>query len=287
MFAFRDRLVKRLALALCLLLPGTLIAETVKVPFGTRVFLQLDQRVTSKKTHNRPGSFVQAHVYRDVVVNKKTIVKAGTPAMVQIGMIKGAKVAGIKGYVELKALQVTAVDGGDLMLTGGYDQSGKSLMALSIALAAIVFVPLIFLKGKQAKLEPGMVFDAMVSQPTEIEVGGSPTATAQIESPKPLTVTVLYEELEGTPDKDIKTLPMLLAIDEANLTSAQVIEVNGTPIDPIPITVIEGILDDKGNQSYRGEVILKALGKHFTRGFNRFTVKVGDATDEVTLDIEL
>lgn len=287
MFAFRDRLVKRLALALCLLLPGTLIAETVKVPFGTRVFLQLDQRVTSKKKHNRPGSFVQAHVYRDVVVNKKTIVKAGTPAMVQIGMIKGAKVAGIKGYVELKALQVTAVDGGDLMLTGGYDQSGKSLMALSIALAAIVFVPLIFLKGKQAKLEPGMVFDAMVSQPTEIEVGGSPTATAQIESPKPLTVTVLYEELEGTPDKDIKTLPMLLAIDEANLTSAQVIEVNGTPIDPIPITVIEGILDDKGNQSYRGEVILKALGKHFTRGFNRFTVKVGDATDEVTLDIEL
>jgi hypothetical protein len=286
-FAFRDRLVKRLALALCLLLPGTLIAETVKVPFGTRVFLQLDQRVTSKKKHNRPGSFVQAHVYRDVVVNKKTIVKAGTPAMVQIGMIKGAKVAGIKGYVELKALQVTAVDGGDLMLTGGYDQSGKSLMALSIALAAIVFVPLIFLKGKQAKLEPGMVFDAMVSQPTEIEVGGSPTATAQIESPKPLTVTVLYEELEGTPDKDIKTLPMLLAIDEANLTSAQVIEVNGTPIDPIPITVIEGILDDKGNQSYRGEVILKALGKHFTRGFNRFTVKVGDATDEVTLDIEL
>ena len=287
MFTFKDRFVKGLTLALCILLPGTLIAETVKVPFGTRVFLQLDQRVTSKKKHNRPGSFVQAHVYRDVVVNKKTIVKAGTPAMVQIGAIKGAKVAGIKGHVELKALQVTAVDGGDVMLTGGYDQSGKSLMALSIALAAIVFVPLIFLKGKQAKLEPGMVFDAMVSQPIEIEVGGTPTATAQIESSKPLTVTVLYEELEGTPDKDIKTIPMLLTIDETKLTSAQVIKVNGTPIDSIPITITEGILDDKGNQSYKGEVLLKALGKHFTRGFNRFTVEVGGATDEVTLDVEL
>ncbi len=287
MFGLGDRFAKGLALALAVVLPGTLIAETVKVPFGTRVFLQLDERITSKKKHNPPGSFVQVHVYRDVVVERKVVAKAGTPAMVQIGRIKGAKVAGIKGFVELKALQVTAVDGGDLMLTGGYDQSGKSLMALSIALAAVVFVPLIFLKGKQAKLEPGMVFDAMVSQPIEIEVGGTDVVEPQLDSSRPLVVTVLYEELEEKPDKDIEAIPMLLAIDETDLTGAQVTKVNGTPIDPIPITVTGGIIDDKGNRSYRVEVDLKPLGKHFTRGFNRFTVSVGGATDEVTLDVEL
>jgi len=164
------KLVKALAVALALSVPSTTVAETVKVPFGTRVFIELDQRVTSKKKQNRPGSFVQARVWRDVVVDGKTVADAGTPVTVQIGAIKSAKVAGKKGSVELKALQVCAVDGTDLMLIGGYDKSGKNLTALSITLAAVVFLPLIFLKGKQAKLEPGLVFDAMVSQPTEVEI---------------------------------------------------------------------------------------------------------------------
>ena len=60
------------AFVLAAWLPGTLVAETISVPFGTRVFIELDQRVTSKKKHNRPGSFVTAHVWRDVVVNGQT-----------------------------------------------------------------------------------------------------------------------------------------------------------------------------------------------------------------------
>ncbi len=90
-----------------------MVADAVSVPSGTRVFIELEQRVTSKKKHNQPGSFVDARIWRDVVVDGHTVVNAGAPVMVRIGEIKGAKVAGVKGFVELKAKQATAVGVGD------------------------------------------------------------------------------------------------------------------------------------------------------------------------------
>jgi len=287
MAASKNQLAKALALALAILVPGTGFAETVNVRFGTRVFIQLDQRVTSKKKHNRPGSFVFAHVWRDVVVNGKTVVEAGTPAMVQIGEIKGAKVAGIKGFVELKALQVLAVDGQDLMLTGGYDQSGKSLMALSIALAAVILVPLIFIKGKQAKLETGTVFDAMVSQPAEVQVEDSTPVKISIGHTQPLTVEVRYKELEGNTKKDLKALPLQLTLEGDVIDNARVVSVNANPIAPIPLTGFAGRPCEEGCVCVDAEVNIKALGKHFSKGYNRFVVQVGEFTDEVLLDVEL
>ena len=136
--------MKAIALTVAIALPGSLFAETVSVPSGTRVFIELDQEVTSKKKHNRTGNFVRAHVWRNVVVDGRTVIEAGAPAFVKIGEIKSAKVAGIKGQLELEALQVTAIDGADVDLEGGYDQSGKGRMALSISLAVFIFLPLIF-----------------------------------------------------------------------------------------------------------------------------------------------
>jgi hypothetical protein len=281
-------IVSVVAFVLAAWLPGTLVAETVSVPFGTRVFIELDQKVTSKKKHNRPGSFVTAHVWRDVVVNGRTVVKAGTPAMVQIGHIKPAKVAGIKGHVELVALHVTAVDGGDLMLTGGYDQSGKSLTALSVTLAVVIFVPLIFLKGKQAKLQPGTVFDAMVSQPTEIKIDDSKPVKIRLARTKPLTVTIPYKQLEGADaQKEMKDLPLRITVEGDMIQGPRVVKVNDVAIEPIPIVVGQARSEEEGYLTADATVNLKALGKHFTQGFNNFTVDVGGRTDDVMLDLEL
>lgn len=280
-------LFKATALSTALLLPGTSIADVVSVPFGTRVFIELDQQVTSKKKHNQSGSFVQAHVWRDVVVDRQTVVQAGTPVMVQIGDIKPAKVAGVKGQVELRALQVSAVDGADLMLTGGYDQSGKSLTALSVTLAVVVFVPLIFLKGKQAKLEPGTVFDATVAQPAQIEIPAARTETVKIRLPRDLEVTVLYEILEQQGEKKTTTLPLFIQLEGKPIESARVISVNGAAIEPIPVEIDELSTVGERTNTATGTVDLKALGKHFGRGFNEFTVEVGEDTAEVMLDLEL
>lgn len=276
-----------LAIAITALLPATAIADVVSVPFGTRVFIELDQQVISKKKKNREGSFVKAHVWRDVVVDGKTVAQTGTPVMVKISHIKSAKVAGIKGHVELEALQVSAIDGADLMLTGGYDQSGKGRMALSITLAAVVFVPLIFIKGKQAKLPPGTIFDAMVAQPTDVDVPDAAPRKVRLGALKSLEVEVLYDILEQQGDKNLKDLPLKIQMYDKSFDSAQITHINNEEIKPIVLEI--GPVEPVGENAYvaTANANLKALGKHFNRGFNQFTVEVAGETAVVMLDIEL
>lgn len=285
----KSGIVSAIAFVLAVMLPATMFAEKVSVPSGTRVFIELDQLVTSKKKQNQEGSLVRAHVWRDVVVDGRKVVEAGSHAMVQIGDIKGAKVAGVKGFVELKALQVPAVDGSDVLLVGGYDRSGKSLVALSVALAVIVFVPLIFLKGKQAKLQPGTIFDAMVANQIHVEVAEADTTVLEAPEAKPLNVEVLYDLLESEPEGEakIKELPLRITLRGDTIAGAQVVEVNGAPIEPIPLTV--GPISSAGEGSVMADatVELKLIGKHFTEGFNRFVVEAGGMTEEVILDLEL
>lgn len=278
-----------LALILATLLPGAAIADTVAVPSGTRVFIELDQRVTSKKKHNAEGSFVRAHVWRDVVVDGRTVVKAGTPAMVQVGDIKGAKIAGVKGHVDLQALQVPAVDGSDLMLVGGYDKSGKNLTALSVSLAVIVFVPLIFIKGKQAKLEPGTIFDAMVANQTHIKFDDNKRVKLKLAQSEPLKVAISYDLIESNEkgEAEVKELPLRITVEGDVIETPRVVKVNDVVIDPIPITLGQAWSEEEGYLTADCGVNLKALGKHFTQGFNSFTVDVGGETDEVMLDMEL
>jgi len=279
--------VKCVSVMVAILLPQLCIADTVSVPFGTRVFIELDQEVVSKHKLNRVGSIVHAHVWKDVVIDGHTVVEAGTHVMVQVSHIKTAKVAGIKGNVELKALQVAAIDGSDLMLTGGYDQSGKSLMALSITLAVVIFAPLIFIKGKQAKLHPGTVFDAMVVQKLDVAVDDSKPAMVELEPANPLEVTVLYEILEQMGEKKVKTLPLQIQMDGEQFDSARVTHVNDVEVKPIPLEVGEVSLIGEDVFVAAGTVDLKKLGKNLNRGFNWFTVDVGGVTDEVMLDLEL
>ena len=285
----RNLAVKALSLLLAALMPGVAIADTITVPSGTRVFIELDQKVTSKKKHNAEGSFVRAHVWRDVIVDGRTVVTAGTQVMVQVGDIKGAKIAGVKGHVELEALQVPAVDGSDLMLLGGYDKSGKNLTALSVSLAVIVFVPLIFLKGKQAKLQPGTIFDAMVANQTRIELGETGRMKLKLAQSTPLTVAVSYDQLEANADgaTEVKDLPLRITVEGDMIQGPRVVMVNGKAINPIPITVGLASAAEEGYLTADATVNLKALGKHFTQGFNSFTVDVGGQTDEVMLDLEL
>jgi len=278
---------KLTAVIVALLLPVVSIADTVEVPFGTRVFIELDQEVISKKKKNREGSFVKAHVWRDVVVDGKTVAEAGTPVMVKISHIKSAKVAGIKGHVELEAMLVTGIDGTDLMLTGGYDQAGKGRMALSITLAAVVFVPLIFIKGKQAKLHPGTIFDAMVANRTDVEVPDAAPRKIKLGTIKPLEVVVLYDILEQLGEKKPKNLPLQVRTYGTPTDSARITHVNEQKIKPIQLEL--GTFESVGENAFvaTANADLKALGKHFTPGYNQFTVEAAGETDVVMLDIEL
>lgn len=280
-------LARTIALAVALALPGSVFAQNVTVPEGTRVFVELDQQVTSKRKHNRPGNIVKAHVWRDVVINGRTVIHSGSPVIVKISDIKPAKVAGQKGTVELEALQVSSVDGSDIQLSGGYGQSGKGRMALSITLAVVVFIPLIFIKGKQAKLPPGTVFDAELKTEATVRIPATQPPPVQPEPKKPLEISVLYGILEDQVDTKITAIPLQIQREGEPVYSAKVTHINEKKIKAIPVDI--GDVSKVGANIWvaTASVALKPLGKHFTPGVNRFVVEVHGLSDEVLFDLEL
>ncbi len=268
-----------LCIVLALMLPAITVADTVTIPFGTTVYCELAETVTSKKKQTAKGDRVRAHVWQDVWVDGHLVIEAGAPIYIRVDKVKKARAAGVKGKLELEALNVTAIDGSDVPLSGGYDKSGKGRMGLSITLAALVAWPLIFIRGKQAVLEQGTVFDAIIRSPVEVHAQDKRQEDRSTLAPN-LSVTVLYDEMN--PESKIKDLPLAMRLREGEVSRAEVVEINGKSISTLPIRLAGA--DDTGVT--RGAVAFKPLSKHFSSGMNRFSVRAGEYTTEVLLEIE-
>ena len=258
------------------LVPFVLTAETVRIPAGTTIYCVLDQDLSTKRKLSsfvQEGESVRALVADDVVVDGRLVIEAGSVVWSKISKAKRAKMAGIKGKLEVASTTVEATDGTTVNLRGGYDRSGKGRKAVSIALAAVVAWPLIFIKGKQAFLDRGVVFDAQTSIPVDIEVESRKAPALRLSEPK-FTVSVLYDAINT--EGKIKTLPLLFENSPEGTGSAYVSAVNGKDIQPIPVPLTEDI----------GQVAFKELSKHFRKGMNEFTVDAGEASANVLLEIE-
>jgi hypothetical protein len=268
---------------LAFLLPATVLpAKTVVIPFGTTVFCELDQAVTTrqKDAHAvQTGDIVQAHVWKDVWVDGHVVIPAGTPVYAKVDRMKKARLAGQKGDLVIEALSVQALDRKDVPIDGGYDRSGKGRMGVTIGLAVALAWPFVFIKGKNVFLEPGTIFDAMVRASTEVEVPDGP-ATVMPATVPAFQVTVPYGEIDL--EKKIKELPLMIRLSERELSKIQIVRVNGEKIFPIQVPLV----GEAGEDTYKGVVDFKALSKHFKRGMNRFELQMGDERAEVLLEIE-
>lgn len=267
--------------------PSLLAARTLRVHAGTPVYGELDERVTSrtKKDRTSVGDLVQAHVWRDVIVDGRAAIPAGAPMMLRVAEVKKSKLAGIRGKIRLEALSITMPDGSDIPLSGGYDKSGHGRKALSITLAAVVAWPLIFIKGKHAILEPGTVFDARIRTTMSITSEQSERRPIRLSGGPSFEVVVLYDAMDAQGKS--KKLPVRLeACDGASPAGARVVSVNDGSIEPLPLQV-GSLRDEDGCTLADATINLKQLGKHFTRGINRFEMEADGQRDEVILDIEL
>jgi len=275
---------KFLCCYLALLLPAAAMpAETVTIPFGTTVFCELDQQVTTRQKEAyavQTGDIVQAHVWKDVWVDGHLVIEAGTPVYAKVERMKKARMAGQKGFLEIEVLSASAVDRKDVVLDGGYDRSGKGRMGVTIGLAVALAWPFVFIKGKNAFLEPGTIFDAMVRASTDVEVADDALRPIKVEGVPSLEVTIPYKELDL--EKKIRQLPLILHVPEGSLSRASVVSVNGNEISPIQVTV----LGDAGEEGYKAVVDFKLLSNHFGRGMNRFEIEMGEYRAEILLEIE-
>jgi hypothetical protein len=265
------------------LLSAQATGATLTIPSGTRIFGELQQEVSSDVKRFEVGDMVTAHVWRNVVVDGQTVVSAGTPMVLQISDITKRKAFGRGGNVELRAVSVTAVDGTEIFLDGGYDKKGENRIALSATLFALVAWPTAFIKGKEAILAPGTVFDASIPANTNVMVADSSRPTIRLTAISDLTVEVLYDELS----EDSKELPIRASLcDRPWRDDATVTAVNDAPIEPI-IVEIDARQWDGACETATGRIDLKDLSEHFAKGINRFTVTVAGEDAEVILDVEM
>jgi hypothetical protein len=274
-----------------LVLFGTSSAETITIPSNTMIYVETDQPVSGKTKQTQEGQVVRSTVWRDVEVNGHVVIKAGTPALVRVDSIKGGRIAGRKGKMTLGAYDTTAIDGTRIDLSGGYLKEGKGRIALTATLAAVVFLPLIFIKGKSADLPRGTVFDAYAKQNIDIDVSGQKKAGQIINlsgavGPR-LQVDVLYDELTAVEKPEMFAFS-ITAPTAANGNFA-IDTINNAKIDPLKLETTSEIVE--GDKStWRGEVKIKDLGKDFKKGINTFeiasTINGERVGEEVILDIQ-
>lgn len=197
--------------------------------------------------------------------------------------ISKRRIAGRGGDVEIQAVSVTAVDGTEIFLDGGYDWQASHRTALSASLSALVFWPAIFIRGKEAVLEPGTIFDATIPANTRVNVPDGRPRTIRLDRASNLSAEVLYDEI----DDNARRLPMRVTVcDKPWPRELHVATVNDVRIDAIPFATAS-VAQQGGCQLGTGDVDLKALSEHFRRGINRFTVEGDGDTAEVVLDIEM
>ena len=149
-------------------------------------------------------------------------------------------------------------------------------------MSALVLWPLIFIRGKEAVLDAGTVFDAAVPADTHVAIGDRPR-TIRLTPASRLTVEVLYDDF----DEKTKALPMRLTLcSEAGPASAQIISINDKDIQALPIALVAG--EPNGEcKTAKGTTELKPLFEHFKKGINRFVVQSGSDKAEVILEIEM
>jgi hypothetical protein len=274
--------------------PVAVSAESAlqQLPQGTRVYLELNQLVSGKRGDAEVGQKVRCAVWRDVIHNNVVFIKAGTAALCKVDKVSHANIAGIKGRLSIGALETTAVDGQTVQMEGGYMKEGKSRMALSISLAAIVFIPLIFIPGKAAELPEGTVFDAFTGPNLDISVNAAAPGSRVIDLSavnSGLAVTVDYADLEA---QDPPKVLRLKISTEGPLPNAFTIDsVNGEPIDkPLALVIASSNADSNGSAAV-AEADIRALAKFFQKGINRFDVAYsghdGRVAAEVVLNVQM
>jgi len=257
-------------------------AEELLIPQGTVVFGQLDERITSNANKFRVGYPVDGHVWKDVVVDGHTIIRAGTPIELRISRLAGKSVGGQSGALQIMAISVKSVDGTEITLGGGYDQSAPDISGLTRALSMFIW-PASFLPGKNAVLDVGTVFDSSIPANTRIVLPDGALPTLKLVPRPDLVVDVLYDDI----DQKEGTLPLSLRLCDKEYTrEAHITAVNDDEVRPILVSIIVGKRGESCHE-FTGRVNLESLKEHFKPGINRFTVSMGGAEATTVLNVEM
>jgi len=150
-------------------IPDLLYAQTqdkVKLNAGTIVALSIEQSANSEA---KVGSLVKFRVIRDVSVEGKVVITAGTIADGTISEVSSSGAVGKAGKVSVKLNSVKAVDGQNVYLSGSIDKQGEDKVVLTVILG-LLCLPLFLLNGGDADIPAGTEVRAYVESDCSIVV---------------------------------------------------------------------------------------------------------------------
>lgn len=140
---------------------------------GTPITIQITEHISSK-----PGVNGTALVKEDVLSKQgEPLIKKGTPVYYQLDK-KKARGVGKPGYINLKYICTTAIDGRIILLKGGNDTVGKDKRSLALGLGiglGVTVLPgvgfsFLGIKGKNAEIPKGTIFkDVIVANNYQID----------------------------------------------------------------------------------------------------------------------
>ena len=142
--------------------------DKVKLANGTPVILRTTEEINSK-TKN-VNEIVNLEVARNVTINGKVVIKAGTPATATIISLEQKGMIGKAGKVQISLEATKAVDGQRIALRSIVTQSGKDEQTTALA-GGIICCPLFLLmKGKEATIPMGTEIKAYTETDIMINV---------------------------------------------------------------------------------------------------------------------
>jgi hypothetical protein len=286
--------------ALCALATAQLVlAPTVaaavdapSLPAGTRLYLALDDTVSSARGGDDLGTIVRCHVWRDVEDQGVVFIKAGTPATCNVSKVSRRNIGGFEGHVGIAGLDTKAVDDQTVTLAGGYNKEGEGHKAAVLAIGILLFFPVLFIPGGNAELPPGTVFDVTTVSDLHLApaaiAAAPPTVDLRDLTGQGLSAEFMLDDFMKQPKHDVFRIKLTKG---GPMPPALVIDsVDGKAIDPIPLTMKDAVTTN-GETSAVAEVSPKALADHFVRGINRFDVAYTEdgqrKATEVILNVQM
>ena len=291
----RKTIVSVLCLALvnCAFFP-TMTAIAGEPPVllaGSRMYLALDEQVTSARGGDDVGTIVRCRVWRDVESHGVVLVKAGTPATCRVEQVKRRNMGGSEGKVSVGGVETRATDGQLVMLSGGYHKEGSGHKAVVWTVGLLLLWPILFIPGGNAELPPGTVFDVSTVNDLRLE------PTSEVKVPRVvklngfgngLSTEFMLDDFVAQPKQDTFRIRVT---KEGALPERLVIDnVNGKSIDPLPLSIKE-LKSEAGEATGVAEIKAKTLAKFFVKGINRFEVAYDEAgervSSEVVMDVQM
>lgn len=272
--------------------PGIAAAADGVLPAGARLYLSLDQSVTSARGAFDAGDIVRCRVWRDVEDHGVVFIKAGAPATCRVDKVSRRNMGGFEGKLSIGAVDAKTVDGDSVMLSGGYNKEGGGHKAVVWTAGLLLLWPILFVPGGNAELPPGTVFDAETVSDLKLASATAAAAPRRVDLRSAMggqfTAEFMLDDFIAQPKHDVFRIKV--AKDDALPAKLVIDNVNGKPIDPIPLTVKNAASKD-GQSTAVAEVSPKVLGKFFARGINRFEVSYDDGGQrkaaEVVMDVQM